>query len=383
MLVLVAVGMVVFFVAAVFSVDIAYMLMAREQLQIATDAAAKAAVVALAAGSNSTQATNTAISYAGMNQVGSGSLTITSSNVTLGRVSYVQGQPWTFNASGTPKIAARVTGSVSVPLFFAKILGVANFSPSNTSTAAFVRNKWCLVLDRSGSMTWDMTGTDFHYSDLGVYSGWYNGFPGKWPSSPYYLTSTSRFAWLCTAANTFLTTLTNSPGGTATNQVGLVTFGASASSDCTFSSNYTAVSGTLSNYRNADIWSSGIADSSTNMTDGLQHALDMFNSTDDGTPWNKIIILFSDGIANEGYDPVTGQAFDSHTSPQTMTPMVTQIKNKGIVIYSIGLLQSSNNTIMTQLPSLTGGTFQYANSGQALQDAFTALAQTIPVILTQ
>ena len=43
------------FVAAVFSVDVAYMFMAREQLQVATDAAAKAAVVALAAGSTSSR----------------------------------------------------------------------------------------------------------------------------------------------------------------------------------------------------------------------------------------------------------------------------------------------------------------------------------------
>ena len=51
--------------SAIFSVDIAYMLLVREQLHVATDAAAKAAVTALAQGSTTTQATTVAINYAG------------------------------------------------------------------------------------------------------------------------------------------------------------------------------------------------------------------------------------------------------------------------------------------------------------------------------
>ena len=58
-----------------------------------------------------------------------------------------------------PKIAAQVTGSVSAPLFFAEFLGTSNVYYVNTSVAAFVRNKWCLVFDRSGSMC---LGFDWH-----------------------------------------------------------------------------------------------------------------------------------------------------------------------------------------------------------------------------
>ena len=58
MLVLVAVGLVILFAAAAFSVDLAYMFLVREQLHAATDAAAKAAVVVLAQGGGTlTQAT--------------------------------------------------------------------------------------------------------------------------------------------------------------------------------------------------------------------------------------------------------------------------------------------------------------------------------------
>ena len=38
----------------------------------------------------------------------------------------------------------------------------------------------------------------------------------------------------------------------------------------------------------------------TDMNTGLQEAVDLFAATDDGLPWNKIIILFSDGCYNIG-----------------------------------------------------------------------------------
>ena len=69
MLVLVTITLVILFAAAAFSVDMAYMFLAREQLHVATDAAAKAAVVGLSQGSSQTTATNTAISYAAANTV--------------------------------------------------------------------------------------------------------------------------------------------------------------------------------------------------------------------------------------------------------------------------------------------------------------------------
>ena len=56
MLVLVAVSLVLLLVAAAFSVDVAYMHLVREELHIATDAAAKAAVTGLSQGGTSTAA---------------------------------------------------------------------------------------------------------------------------------------------------------------------------------------------------------------------------------------------------------------------------------------------------------------------------------------
>jgi Flp pilus assembly protein TadG/uncharacterized protein YegL len=362
-LVLVAVTLVILMASAAFSVDVAYMFLAREQLHAATDAAAKAAVVVLSQGSSTTAATNAAITYAAANKVCGSPLTITSSNVTLGNVTYAASGKWAFNAGGTPTIAAQVTAKPSIPLFFGNIFKASTFATSRTSTAAFVRNKWCFVFDRSGSMCFDLSGTDWSYPPP---TGYLNN---QYPKSPYYPNATlSRLAALCTGANTFLSTLTSSPGGTAQNQVAMVTFSDSASNDCTFSSNYTAIQSKLSYYLSTNIYSDGIANGGTNLAAGLTAAINLFSSTDDGTPWNKIIIVFSDGQWNSGSDPLT---------------LVSTANNANICIYTVGLLSAANNTTMQQLPAQTGGQFFYTTNSATLTAAFQKLAQTIPVILTQ
>ena len=253
MLVLVAITLVILFAAAAFSVDIAYMFLAREQLHVATDSAAKAAVVALSQGSTQQTATNTAISYAAANSVCGKPLTITSSNVTLGHVAYSASGPWTFSAGGTPTTAAKVTGTASVPLFFAPLMGTSTFSPTSTSTAAFVRTKWCFVFDISGSMCFDMSGTDWSYPPPVGY------LSNQYPKSPYMPNSTlSRLANLVSGANTFLTALTNSPGGTSQNEVGDGHFFRFRDHGCTFTSTYSSVSNKLSYYLTTNIYSDGI-----------------------------------------------------------------------------------------------------------------------------
>lgn len=351
MLVLVAVALVILLATAAFSVDMAYMFLAREQLHVATDAATKAAVVGLSQGNTQQSAIDTAIQYAAANTVCGKSLTITSSNVSLGNVTYSQGGYWKFNSGGTPTTAAQVTAQVSLPLFFAPTLGTSTFSPTKTSTAAFVRNKWCLVLDRSASMSFDMSGTDWVY-------------PAGWPTYPRgYDTKPapvgSRWSNIQAAISVFLNALSTSP---VENQIALVTFADSGSKDCTFSTNFAPINTALANYGKLPIYGG------TNLSSGIQAAYSLFASTDDGTPWNKIIVVFSDGQWNEGSDPLT---------------LVGQANSSGIVIHTVGLLSQSNNYTMQQLPARTGGQFLYANSGAALQKAFQTLALTIPVILTQ
>ena len=363
MVVLVVLVLVLFFMAAAFSVNVAYMMLAAEQLHAATDAAAKAAVVSLSQGSNQTTAINNAISYAAKNAVCGAPCTITAANVTLGSVSYSASGTWAFNAGGTPTSAAQVSGSLSLPLFFAPVLGIATCTPAKTSTSAFVRNKWCLVFDHSGSMCFDMSGTDWSYPPpIGYHADWY-------PPSPYYPDpSLSRLANLNAGATIFLNALTNSPGGSAQNVVGMISFADAATTNCAFTSTYSNITTQLNYYITTNIYNDGIYDGGTDLSAGLQAALNLFTSSADGTPWNQVIIVFSDGEWNEGANPLT---------------LVPQLVSAGITVHTIGLLQEGNNTTMQQLAAQTGGQFFYATNSATLQAACQQLAETIPVILTQ
>lgn len=360
MVILVAVVMVILLVSAAFSVDIAYMYLINEQLHVASDAAAKAAVVSLAQGGSAAQATSDAVTCAAANTVcGSPVVLVGASDVTLGSVTYSSSGNWAFTPSGTPTTAAQVSARATKSTFFASALGVTSYSSTKTAIAAFVRNKICLVIDRSASMSFDLAGVDWSYPP-GTPPKPYNKVDGGnygYDTPPH--PTLSRWATLSSGVASFLAILTSLP---VVNMVGMTSFGDSGTTNCTFSATYAPITNAMATYAKSPIIGG------TNMADGIQHALSLFSSTDDGTPWNQYIILFSDGQWNVGSDPMT---------------LVSAANSAGVVIHCVGLLNNSGNTTMQDLAAQTGGKYYYASDATTLQAAFEALAKSIPVILTQ
>jgi len=418
-LVFFAVALVMLLVAAAFSVDIAYMHLVHEELRIATDAAAKAAVTGLSMGGTRDAAIAQAIAYAAKNRVGGAPLRIDASNVQIGSVTYVSNGRWTFNNNATPLTAASVTvdmrsGTTAGPvgLFFGRLLGTSTFSPVSTSNAAFVRNKVCLCFDRSRSMTFDTTGDDETWPTSA--SGYPNGVPSsagavkiktgtttytydfKWLYPPC---NNSRWYHLSVAANAFLTALDSS---TVDTPVALVTWasatdnnnskdknnkyhtysGATLNTSATktsyaaytvetsspiFNTTYTPIRTAVSNKGSVSMLGG------TDMNAGLQKAVDLFTETDDGLPWNKIIILFSDGCYNSGSNPVTNAAVNA--------------ANANIIVHTVGFLLNSSDSAIGEptlqgIADATGGRHFRATDGASLTAAFEELARTLPVILT-
>lgn len=419
MMAMVAVSLVILLAAAAFSVDIAYMHCVREELKIATDAAAKAAVTGLSQGGTRDNAVNQAIAYAGKNMVAGAPLRIDAGNVTLGSVNYVSGGRWTFNENGSPLTAATVTVNMqsgttpgSVNLFFAKLFGSPTFSPSATSTAAFVRNKVCLCFDRSRSMTFDTTGNNESWPTSA--SGYPYGVPPSARSvrirrggRNYYYDfrwlyppcDNSRWSYLSIAANAFLDALGES---TVDTPVALLTWASNTNNYSSRDVNgkyHTYTGGTLNTSSSRTYYSAYTVETSnptfttnygpirtaianragvtmlggTDMNTGLQRAVDLFAATDDGLPWNKVIILFSDGMWNIGSDPVTHAAVNA--------------KNANIVVHTVGFMLSDadalyGNQAMADIAAATGGRHFQATDGASLRAAFEELARTLPVILT-
>jgi Ca-activated chloride channel homolog len=343
MLVLVAVGIMILMASAAFTVDLAYMFLATDQLQIGTDAACKAACTGLSQGYSTTKAATTAITCAGSNTICGQRMALASSNVIFGSVSYSSSGKWTFTKNGTPSTAVQVYSRASVPLFFGGLLGTPTFATSTSSTSAFLRNKICLVIDRSASMSFDMSGSDWSYPTGGDYD--------KKPASG------SRWSYLRQSTSAFLTAVAAAP---VENQVAMVSFSDSASTDVSFTKTYSNINNAIANYAKNPIYGG------TNLASGIQAAINLFNSTDDGTPWNELIIIESDGQWNEGSNPTT---------------LVSTLVNMGVVVDAVGLL--NNDATLQSLASSTGGQFYYAANAAALTAAFQAIAQTIPVILIQ
>lgn len=413
LVVLVAVSLVLLVVAAAFTVDIAYMQCVRQELKIASDAASKAAVTALSQGGTQADAINQAIAYAAKNNVGGAPLKIDASNVSLGGVSYVSNARWTFTKNATPVTAASVTVNMqsgtapgAVNLFLGKLLGTSTFSPSTTSTAAFVRNKVCLCIDRSRSMTFDLSGEDEDWPTSS--SGYPSGVPNsvkavkigsktydyRWLYPPC---NGSRWSYLDVAVNAYLDELQNAP--TQTN-VSLITWASStnnstskdvnnkyhtytgatmntsssqtsyaaSSLDSGFVTSYSTIRTVISNKGNKSMLGG------TDTNSGLQEAVDLFADTEDGIPCNKIIILFSDGMWNVGSNPVTNAAINA--------------KNANIVVHTVGFMLNSSdanygNEAMSGIAAATGGKFYRATDGASLKESFEDLARNLPVILTQ
>ena len=161
-IVIAAVAMVIFLIALVFSVDVAYMHLARTELRLAVDISARAAAESLSRSQDTATARTAAIDIAAEHSVAGEAFTLPPEDVTFGRVSITSGGISAFVAGESPPNAARIsTGRTQgrpdgpVSLFFGQLLGRGDFEPTQTAVAAQLDRDIALVLDRSSSMNSD------------------------------------------------------------------------------------------------------------------------------------------------------------------------------------------------------------------------------------
>lgn len=372
--VLCALLLTVVMIGIAFSVDIAYMQLARTELQAANDAAAKAAAVALAQGKNSNQTKQAAIDAAARNTVAGRSLKINTNNISLGGLKTNTGGSWQFVEGQTPLMAAKIdvnmtTGSPSgsIPLFFAPLLGTNDYAPKNTAVAGFVQNAIVLCLDRSHSMCFDMSGVDWVY-------------PANTPPWPQAYTSPprngSRWINLTNAVKDFLDVLDdynhNPP-------VGMVTWGSDISPSVWYGVKIpkfnavdidvqisTSTSGSINSALNGR--GQKMIQGSTNMSAGMAAARDVLANYTPTLPVNRVMILVTDGEWNQGSDPVT---------------TASTLAAKNIKCHTIGLLTNDPGNVLQQISTITGGKSYKVTDEAGLDAAFREIASELPIVLTQ
>src|SRR5579871_1838633 len=161
--VLVAVLLPILLLLTGFAVNVAYMEMVQTQLRISTDSAAKAALISFGATQSQTTAISTARSVSGNNLVAGQTLTLNSTNVLFGNATKNVSGVYAFTSGGTPMNSVKVTGNVSVPIFFNTFLPGGNIAMTQVSLTSRVSHDIVLVLDRSASMAFDLSANEFSY----------------------------------------------------------------------------------------------------------------------------------------------------------------------------------------------------------------------------
>ena len=376
-----------FLVLTAMTVDIAYMQLVRTELRTATDAAAKAGAEALVRTQDANAAKAAAVQYAGLNKVGGRPFQITQSDVTLGRVTSQNNGSWAFSANSTPYNSVRVNAKIgnggataAMPMFFAPALGQAPFATASQATAGQQEVEVCLCIDRSGSMMFDMSGTNWSYPSPNplLYSSKY------YPSTMYRnycsppQTTASRWAVMRSAVNTFL----NEAGQFQyPPRTALVTWSSAmtlpyypntdytlvdtdftlpSSANFSWSSNRTSIENVIAT-RSASAIGGG-----TTLSAGLDRAVQVLTGGNSRPLSKKVIILLTDGAWNAGRDPVLA-AQDAAAA--------------GITVHCVSMLTSSQ-AVLTEVASITGGQYYPTNDAAQLQDAFRDLARSLPIVLT-
>jgi len=383
---LIASMLIAFGMTIAFSIDFAYMQLVRTELRTATDAAAKAGAENLARTRDPDQAVAAAVQFASLNKVGGRDFQIRPSDVILGQAVAGQNGQWTFNPGMSPYNAVQVQSKVGgggvfsqVELFFKSLTGRDGFSTSAKATAGRQDIEICLCLDRSQSM--------ILRSDSNTYP---SGNPLLYPRSYYPSTalqydhspphpSLSRWSALRDAITVFL-----DEAGAAQSppRTSLVTWSSATrqsyyprlsstdytcdiplpnASTFTWSSNRTAVADRMT------ALSAGPLIGNTKLSEGIDEAVRVLTGSNSLVQSNKVIILFTDGLWANCRHPEDA-ARDAASA--------------GVVIHCVSMLTGSQ-TVLRNIASITGGSYNEATNAEQLRTTFRNLARTVSIVLTE
>lgn len=370
MLVVVAFLIIMLATIGAMTIGIAQIQLVRAEMRMATDAAAKAAVTTLGQTQSLASARQAAREIAALHQVAGSAFQIVDANIEFGSATRQGDGTYNFTINGNPINSARITSSRSsssplgsVPLLFPAFLNATSFSVTEDATAARADHDIVLVIDRSGSMAWDLSAKKFSYpGDLN----------GKSTIQNYFLpphATLSRWAYMKSAVSQFITEVDSQSYDA---KIGLVTysstfsFGTFSSTASTteqwLSTNYSAINTRMTQIGQKPLI--GDTNMGQGMTDGQTVLMD---TTRNRMTAIKTMILITDGIVTQGDNP--------RTIAQTL-------KNNRITCHTISFGANADKTLCGEIATLTGGRYYDAPTSTALQAAFEDIALSLPSILT-
>lgn len=365
---------IIVFVGA-FAIDYAYMELAQTELRISTDLATRAASAQYGITQNLKKAQNRAISTAYRNMVGGRRLKLTRQDIQVGRSVAGKDGKYEFVKDLQPynsfRIVANMTdGSRSGPLStFFQNYHAKTFQLSTESVVTEINLDIVLVLDRSGSMAWDLSGRPWQYPDRYV-PNWH---PLIWN---YYLRPPiprSRWKALEVAVEAFLDEMSLKK---KKERVALVSYSSNwgpyrfwgkwysareVQTDHSFSTNYVSIRQAFRRIGSKPVIGG------TAISSGIDRARSLLKSSSQGLASEKIIILMTDGEWNVGYNPIVA---------------AQKAATENIKIYTVSFGKNAGGPVMKAIADKTGGDFYSALTAAQLEDTFRKIARSIGLTFT-
>ena len=327
MLPMVAVTIIILFIACAFAADVARMHLTRSELRTATDAAARAGVETLARAESTDLATEAAVAIARENIVAGVGLNLNPDQIVFGNsVRGTDGQ-FTFTESSDVINSVRVVGQRTadspdgpVALLFGPLIGTDTFSPTMSSTAVRVDRDIAIVLDKSGSM----------------------GREG-------------RFEGLQNGLDVFLTAMEES---IPEEHVSLTVYD-------TFPQKLVDMTPDTIALREA--FATQTPDGFTGIGRALEIGLDSIqNDAGSRGPFTlKSVVLMTDGRQNRGINPIA---------------VSQEARRLGITVHTLTFSEGANQDLMIRVAENTGGIHVHADTNEQLADAFEQIANTIQIL---
>ncbi|HBJ33999.1 MAG TPA: hypothetical protein DDZ51_04380 [Planctomycetaceae bacterium] len=351
--------LIVMLILSAFAINLAHVQLVRTEMQVATDASARAASKIYTSSGDINLAIATAQSLANRNLVNALPLQLTAADFHFGTSTRDSlHQRYQYQAGGTHPNALHLRvdkkiGSPSGPVSLAfPSFGAMDFSELTSETIVTqVELDIALVVDRSGSMAYAAQETAaYPPNPQAAPAGWDFGDPVPSPSR-----------WLDTvnAVQVFLDELTESP---QREQVAMVTYAGSATIDHDLTEDYNESIETLAEY------SASYNSGDTNISDGMLAAADQLTNSLNARPWaSKVIVVMTDGIHTQGINPKYA---------------AESISQSGVMIFAVTFASEANQQVMQEVAAAGGGTHYHATNAANLADIFREIARNMPTLIS-
>lgn len=356
-----------------YSINLAYMELVRSEQRLATDASAKAASVILGKTQSADQARVTAKTVASKHMVAGRSFTLSDSDIVFGVCDRQADNSLKFTAGSRGNLLNAVkidsdlknvsNGGASL-LVFPNVFQNKKFDVNLETVATRVDLDVCVVIDRSGSMAWDLTNVPWSYpGTLQGQSTIQNYFQPPHPTL-------SRWAALTTAVNSFLTVVKANPFDVHVSMASYssnFTFGVYSSVvatlDQALTNDYTSIGSKLTTYGATPLIGN------TNIAAGLREGINsLTDTTKIRTTACKTLILITDGVMTQGDDPVT---------------LAALAKQSNIRVHTIAFSAQADVNLMRNIAAAGGGNAYVAPDAATLNAAFREIAETLPAMIAK